>query len=316
MLRSSTGPARRLVVLVSTLFLVSVVSFGLIEIAEGDPVDTLLPDGATEQDRAAIEAAYGLDGPLVIRYLDWLTSALTGDLGRSLASRVPVWDELMSRLPVTLELALLSTICALVVAVPIAVWAGYRPAGLVDRVSGALVSITMAIPNFLLGLLLVFVFGVMLQAFPVSGWLPLSDGIAAHSSRLVLPVITLAAGQSVLFIRILRGDIATTIGEDFILAARARGIRTPAILFRHALRPSAFALLTVLGLSLGQLIGGTVIVEQLFGLPGMGQTLIAAINGRDIFVVQGAVLLIAVGYVLINTLVDLAYPLLDPRVRS
>lgn len=316
MLRRSTGPARRLVVLLSTLFLVSVVSFGLIEIAEGDPVDTLLPDGATDQDRAAIEAAYGLDGPLVIRYFDWLTSALTGDLGRSLASRVPVWDELMTRLPVTLELALLSTIFALVIAVPIAVWAGYRPGGLVDRVSGALVSITMAIPNFLFGLLLIFVFGVMLQAFPVSGWLPLSDGFAGHFSRLVLPVFTLAAGQSVLFIRILRGDIAATIGEDFILAARARGIRTPAILVRHALRPSAFALLTVLGLSLGQLIGGTVIVEQLFGLPGMGQTLIAAINGRDIFVVQGAVLLIAVGYVLINTLVDLAYPLLDPRVRS
>ena len=311
-----TGPARRVFVLVSTLVLVSIITFGLLEVAEGKPVDSLLPEGATDEERAAVEAAYGLDGPVVIRYLTWLGNALTGDLGRSLSNRMPVWDEIATRLPVTFELAVLSTLAALMVALPIAVWSGYRQGGIVDRVSGALVSVTMAIPNFLLGLILVFVFGVTLHAFPVSGWLPLSDGFAEHYSRLVLPVATLAASQAVLFVRILRGDIAATIGEDFILAARARGIRTPAILVRHALRPSAFALLTVLGLSLGQLIGGTVIVEQLFGLPGMGQAIIAAINGRDIFVVQGAVLLVAVGYVLINTLVDLAYPLLDPRVRS
>ncbi|MVZ91199.1 ABC transporter permease subunit [Microbacter sp. ANSKLAB05] len=312
----AAGPLRRLFVLLSTLVLVSIVTFGLLEISEGKPVDALLPEGATDEERAAVEAAYGLDGPVVARYLAWFGNAVTGDLGRSLANRAPVWDEMAARLPVTLELAVLSTLLALVIALPIAVWSGYRPGGVVDRVSGALVSVTMAIPSFLLGLLLVFVFGVTLQAFPVSGWMPLSDGFAAHYSRLVLPVITLAASQGVLFIRVLRGDIAATIGEDFILAARARGIRTPAILIRHAFRPSAFALLTVLGLSLGQLIGGTVIVEQLFGLPGMGQAIIAAINGRDIFVVQGAVLLVAVGYVLINTLVDLAYPLLDPRVRS
>lgn len=312
----AAGPLRRLFVLLSTLVLVSIVTFGLLEISEGKPVDALLPEGATDEERAAVEAAYGLDGPVVARYLAWFGNAVTGDLGRSLANRAPVWDEIAARLPVTLELAVLSTLLALVIALPIAVWSGYRPGGVVDRVSGALVSVTMAIPSFLLGLLLVFVFGVTLQAFPVSGWMPLTDGFAAHYSRLVLPVLTLAASQGVLFIRILRGDIAATIGEDFILAARARGIRTPAILIRHAFRPSAFALLTVLGLSLGQLIGGTVIVEQLFGLPGMGQAIIAAINGRDIFVVQGAVLLVAVGYVLINTLVDLAYPLLDPRVRS
>lgn len=311
-----TGPIRKIFVLFSTLVLVSIVTFGLLEIAEGKPVDALLPEGATAEERAAIEAEYGLDGSVVTRYLAWLGNALTGDLGRSLTNRAPVWDELSARLPVTLELAMLSTVLALLIALPVAVWSGYRQGGLVDRISGALVSVTMAIPPFLLALLLVFIFGVTLQAFPVNGWLPLSDGMADHYSRLVLPVITLAASQTVMFIRILRGDIATTIGEDFILAARARGIRTPAVLAKHALRPSAFALLTVLGLSLGQLIGGTVIVEQIFGLPGMGQAIIAAINGRDIFVVQGAVLLVAVGYVLINTAVDLAYPLLDPRVRS
>ena len=307
---------RRLFVLVATLFLVSVATFGLLEMVEGDPVDALVPDSATAADRAAIAAEYGLDGPLVVRYLEWLGSALTGDLGRSLQSRVPVMEEILTRLPVTLELAVLSTLFALAVALPVAVWSGYRPGGVVDRISGALVSVTMAIPNFLLGLLLVFVFSVTLQVFPVNGWAPLDRGLTPHAARLVLPVITLAAGQGVMFIRILRGDIAATMQEDFVLAARARGIRTPAVLIRHALRPSAFSLLTVLGLSLGQLIGGTVIVEQLFGLPGMGQMLVTAIMGRDIFLVQGAVMLVAVGYVLINTLVDLAYPLLDPRVRS
>lgn len=302
--------------LVATLFLVSVATFGLLEMVEGDPVDALAPENASAADRAAIAAEYGLDGPLVARYVEWLGAALTGDLGRSLQSRVPVMDEILTRIPVTLELALLSTVVALVVALPIAVWSGYRPGGLIDRVAGVLVSVTMAIPNFLLGLLLVFVFGVTLQAFPVNGWAPIDEGLVPHASRLVLPVLTLAAGQGVMFIRILRGDIAATMREDFVLAARARGIKTPAILVRHALRPSAFSLLTVLGLSLGQLIGGTVIVEQLFGLPGMGQMLVSAIMGRDIFLVQGAVMLVAVGYVLINTLVDLAYPLLDPRVRS
>jgi peptide/nickel transport system permease protein len=308
--------ARRLFVLVVTLFLVSVATFGLLELSEGDPVDALLPEGATAADRAAIAAEFGLDGPIVSRYFEWLGAALTGDLGRSLHSRVPVMEEILSRLPVTLELAVLSTVVALAVALPVAVWSGYRPGGLVDRISGVLVSVTMAIPNFLLALLLVFVFGVTLQAFPVNGWVPLEEGLTPHAARLVLPVLTLAASQAVMFIRILRGDIAATLREDFVLAARARGIRTPSILVRHALRPSAFSLLTVLGLSLGQLIGGTVIVEQLFGLPGMGQMLVSAIMGRDIFLVQGAVILIAVGYVLINTLVDLAYPLLDPRVRS
>ena len=316
MIWSPRALGRRLLVLVATLVLVSMATFGLLELAEGDPVDALAPEGATAADKAAIAAEYGLDGPLVSRYLEWLGAALTGDLGRSLHSRVPVMDEILARLPVTLELALLSTVLALVVALPIAVWSGYRPGGIVDRVSAVLVSVTMAIPNFLLALLLVFVFAVTLQAFPVQGWVPLEEGLVPHAARVVLPVLTLAAGQGVMFIRILRGDIASTMREDFVLAARARGIRTPAVLVRHALRPSAFSLLTVLGLSLGQLIGGTVIVEQIFGLPGMGQMLVSAIMGRDIFLVQGAVMLVAVGYVLINTLVDLAYPLLDPRVRS
>lgn len=316
MIWSPRSLGRRIVVLVTTLFLVSVATFGLLEMGEGDAVDALLPPGATEADRAAVAAEYGLDGPLVGRYLDWLGAALTGDLGRSIHSQVPVMEEILARLPVTLELAILSTLVALAVSLPVAVWSGYKPGGLVDRLSAALVSVTMAIPNFLLGLLLVFVFAVTLQIFPVNGWVPIDEGLNAHAARLVLPVATLAAGQGVLFIRILRGDIASTLREDFVLAARARGIRTPAILIRHAFRPSAFSLLTVLGLSLGQLIGGTVIVEQLFGLPGMGQMLVSAIVGRDLFLVQGAVMLVAVGYVLINTIVDLSYPLLDPRVRA
>jgi peptide/nickel transport system permease protein len=155
-----------------------------------------------------------------------------------------------------------------------------------------------------------------MHALPVTGWTPLSAGLDPHLRSLVLPVVTLAAIEAVAFIRLLRNDMSATLQQDFVLSARARGVPTRRILFVHALRPSAFSLLTVLGVAMGRLIGGTVIVESLFALPGLGSLVLSAINSRDYLLVQGIVLVVAVGYVLINALVDMAYPLLDPRVRT
>ncbi|ABH00091.1 ABC peptide transporter, permease component (plasmid) [Rhodococcus jostii RHA1] len=302
--------------LLAVLVLVSILTFFLLEMIPGDPLATLLPEGATPEMRAAAAERFGLDGPLIERYLEWLGGVLQGDLGRSMQSQVPVADAILERLPVTLELAGLSILVALLIALPVGVYSGYRPGGVADRITTFLCSVTLSIPSFLLGVLLVFVFAVTLHALPVTGWTPLSAGLGTHLRSLILPVATLAAIEAVAFVRLLRNDMVATLQQDFVLSARARGVPTGRILFVHALRPSAFSLLTVLGVAMGRLIGGTVIIESLFALPGLGSLVLNAINSRDYVLVQGIVLLVAVGYVLINALVDLAYPLLDPRVRS
>ena len=302
--------------LVAVLALVSVLTFMLMEMIPCDPLATILPEGATPEMRTAAAERFGLEGPVYQRYLEWLGAAFQGDLGRSMQTQMPVADAILERLPVTLELAGLSILVALLVAVPVGVYAGYRPGSIADRISTFVCSITLSVPSFLLGVLLVFVFAVNLQILPVTGWAPLSAGLGPNIRSLILPVVTLAAIEAVAFIRLLRNDMVATLQQDFVLSARARGTSTRRILFVHALRPSAFSLLTVLGVAMGRLIGGTVIVESLFSLPGLGSLVLNAINSRDFLMVQGIVLVVAVGYVLINALVDLAYPLLDPRVRT
>jgi len=315
-MRTARSPLRRLATLLTVLLVVSMAAFLLLELIPGDPLATLLPEGATPEVRAQVEAAYGLDQPLWRRYLEWLGGALQGDLGRSLQSQVPVTDAIFERLPVTVELAGLSLILALLVAIPVGVYSGYRPGGLLDRIATFVCSVTLSIPNFLLGVLLVFVFAVNLRMLPVTGWTPISRSLGGHIQSIILPVITLGAVEAVAFIRLLRNDMVATLQQDYVLSARARGLATARILFGHALRPSSFSLVTVLGVTLGRLIGGTVIVETLFSLPGLGSLVINAISNRDYLMVQGIVLVVAVAYVLINTLVDLSYPLLDPRVRA
>ncbi|WP_250212896.1 ABC transporter permease [Acrocarpospora catenulata] len=307
---------RRLAKLVLVLFLVSVAAFLLLELIPGDPLDTLLPEGATAETRAQLEELYGLNDPMVARYLHWLGGALQGDLGRSFQTQLPVTQAILERVPVTVELAALSTLLALVVAVPFGVYAGYRPGGVLDRVVTFLVSLTLSVPNFLMGILLIFVCAVTLGLFPVSGWVPWEEGAGEHLRSVALPVLTLASAEIVVFVRLLRNDMVATLQQDFALAARARGLPTAWVLFGHALRPSSFSLVTVLGVSLARLIGGTVIVENLFALPGVGTLVINAISSRDYLMVQGIVLLVATVYVVLNTAVDLSYPLLDPRVRK
>ena len=313
---STLGVARYFAKLVTVLFLVSIVTFLLLELIPGDPVAAMLPAGATPEMRAAAVERYGLDGPLVMRYFEWLGNALQGDLGRSMQSQVPVTEAIMERLPVTIELAGLSILFALLVAIPVGVLSAYRPGGIFDRVSTFICAVTLSIPSFLLGVLLVFIFAVSMGALPVTGWAPLSEGLVPHIESLILPVLTLSAIEAVGFIRVLRNDTMATLQQDFVLSARARGLSSTRILFTHALRPSMFSLVTVMGVALGRLIGGTVIVETLFSLPGLGSLVITAITGRDFVLIQGVVLVVAVAYVLLNALVDLSYPVLDPRVRA
>lgn len=298
------------------LFLVTVATFLMLSLMPGDPVDGLLPSGATDEMRDEIRSEYGLDLPLAQRYLNWMTGVLSGDLGVSLQSRQPVATLILERAPVSLELAFWAILVALVIAVPVGIYTAYRPNGALDRLTSAGSSALLAIPSFVLGVLLLFVFALQLRLLPMGGWVPFSEDPIGHFRALILPVLTLAAGECVLFIRILKGDMIATLKQDHVLSGRARGLPTWRILLRHSFRQSSFSLVTVLGLSIGRLIGGAIIVETIFSLPGLGSFVVAAVTARDFMVVQAVVLLSAVLYLLVNTAVDLIYPLLDPRVRK
>ena len=298
------------------IWMVSVAVFLLLELIPGDPVDSLVPPGASDEMRELARASYGLDDPLMERYLSWIGGVLQGDFGRSFTTQTDVLASIAERAPVSLELAILSMFVALAVSIPVGVWSAYRPGGRLDRVATALTSATLAVPSFVLGILLVFVFGVQLGLLPTLGWVPFSEDPVEHLLHIALPVLTLAAGECVLFTRLLKGDMMATLQQDHVLSARARGLPTSRILVRHALRQSSFSLVTVSGVVIGRLIGGTVIVELIFSLPGMGSLVVNSILSRDFIVVQAVVLLSALLYLSINTVVDLAYPLLDPRVRK
>jgi len=298
------------------LFMVSVAAFLLLKMIPGDPIDALVPEGASQEVREEARRLYGLDRPLFEQYLAWISGILQGDFGRSFQTQMEVSASLAERLPVSLELAVLAIVVALAISIPVGVYSAYRPGGAVDRIATLITSATLATPPFVLGVLFVYFFAVQAGLLPMLGWVPFSEDPVAHVTYLVLPVITLAAAETVLFTRLLRGDMVATLQQDHVLAARARGLPTWRILVRHALRQSSFSLVTVSGVVIGRLIGGTVIVESIFSLPGMGSLVVNSILNRDYIVVQAVVLVTALIYLLMNTLVDLSYPLLDPRVRK
>jgi peptide/nickel transport system permease protein len=312
-LRRYAGSLARFVLL---LFMVTVAVFLLLDLIPGSPIDGILPADATPDQINAAREAFGLNDPLVVRYLHFVQDIAHGDFGTSFQTRSPVSDMIKTRAPVSLELAGLAMLVSLVIAIPVGAWSAYRPHGIVDRVSTFLISATLATPAFVLGIVLVYIFGVELQLLPILGWVPFSEDPTEHIKRLILPVTTLAAGETVLFTRLLKGDMQATLQQDHVLSARARGLPTWRILTKHAMRQSSFSLVTVSGVVIGRLIGGTVLVEAIFSLPGMGTMVITAIQARDYIVIQDVVLLSALIYLLMNSLVDLSYPLLDPRVRK
>jgi peptide/nickel transport system permease protein len=311
---------RRLLKVVSHLVLVllavSMLTMLLFELVPGDPVVNMIGPGATDAQVAQVRHELKLDRPLPSRYVHWVADAATGDLGRSVRTQVPVWKSVRERLPVTAEIALLSMLLTLLVSIPIGVLAAERPNGVFDRVTGFLASIFVASPPFFTAILLVFVLSVNAKVFPVAGWVRFTDDPFQNLRHLVLPVLAIALVEISSTSRLLRADMLETLDQDYIAAARARGLSTSRVLLRHALRPSSFTLVTVTGISLGRLIGGTLIVEQIFGLPGIGQLVVSAITFKDLIVVQGVVLVTATIYVLVNLVVQLLYTWLDPRVRG
>jgi peptide/nickel transport system permease protein len=310
------GPfVTRLLSLLLVVWAVTIATFMMANLLPGDPVLALLGENATPEAIAQWRQRLGLDQPLLVRYYQWLIAALQGDFGISYQTNEQVADMILHRLPVTLEILVLTTIVALGMAVPTAIISAWRARGAFDRISMAGSLGLLSMPPFLIAIFLIYTFSVQLGWLPATGFTPLSDGLLANLRSVALPTLALALNEFPVYMRLLRADLMQTLQQDFIAVARAKGLSTARILLRHALKPSSFTLLTVLGVNLGRLIGGTIIIEVLFGLPGIGQLLIQSIYQQDYLVLQAVVLFVAVAFVLINAMVDGLYVLLDPRAR-
>ncbi len=309
--------ARRLVVVfLPTLLGISILVFGAMHLIPGDFVDVMLgigPDVSAEQ-REVIARSHGLDKPVPVQYVVWLGNALTGDFGRSLRTNQAVADVIIERLPATLELAALATIASLVLAIPAGILSAVRRNGVVDAVARITALIGLSIPNFLLGTLLILFVSLRWPVLPTTGFVPLSEGIGANLKSLVLPTISLGALLAASIMRMTRSALLEELRKEYLTVARAKGLSGRAVVLGHALRNALVPVVTVVGIQTGYLLGGTVIVEQLFAIPGIGRLALDAVLQRDYPVVQGTTLFIAASFVLINLLTDLVYGFIDPRI--
>lgn len=309
--------ARKLLGVIPVLLAVSFLTFLMMDQLPGCVECQILgPDAMDEASVQAVRDDLRLDDPLPVRYAGWLGDAVTGDLGQSYYTRQQVTDAIVERMPVTLEIVVVSMVLSLVISIPLGMVTAYRAGGMLDRAVTGTTFGMLAVPNFMMGLLLIYLLAVSWGWLPATGWTRLSENPVENLRSVFMPALALALGQIAVFTRLLRTDMITTLQEDHVLMARAKGLSTARILLRHALRPSSFSLLTVSALTVGTLLGGAVIVEQLFALPGIGRLLYDAIFQRDLMIVQGVVLVITVMFVLINAIVDILYAVLDPRLRT
>ena len=310
--------AVRLVRLVATILVVSFLTFMMVNLLPGDPINALVPPESQNNQEFVeqLREEFGLNDPMMVRYANWLGDAVTGDLGKSVITSQPVAGEIWRRLPITAELALVAIGFSLFIAIRLGTLSAYKQGKRVDQSISAAAQVSLSIPNFVLGLLLIYVFAMRLQWLPATGWTRLTESVSGNIKSVILPALSLALAEVAVYTRVVRSDMISTLQEDYILSAQAKGLKDRFILFRHALRPSSLTLITVVGLNVGALIGGTVVIETLFAIPGLGKRLLDAVFQRDFLMIQGITVFVAVVYVTINTLVDIIYMLVDPRIRK
>ncbi len=306
---------KKLLRLITVMIAVTAMTFLIVDLLPGDVSYEIAGDGATPDEIESIQEELGLNEPIFVRYCKWLMLVLQGDLGKSLKTGEPVLGTIVSRLPVTLELMVLSQVFALALAIPLGIFCAYRSRTWIDTAVSSTAFGMMSIPVFVMGIVLIYVFAIQLKWLPATGYTPLSESIVKNLQSFILPSFSIALVEWVSFMRVLRSDMISTLQEDFILMARSKGLPDFYILLHHALRPSSLTLVTILGIHIGHLIGGSLIVEMIFALPGIGRLLIGSIFSRDYTMVQGCILMITVAYVLINAMVDKLYFLLDPPIR-
>ena len=294
---------------------VSAITFLMLNTLPGDVAYVIGGEQAGAEDIQAIRRELGLDRPIVLRYMAWLGRVVVGNLGQSYISYEPVSEAILSRLPVTIELIVISQVMALLFAFPAGIIGAHRHRSLLDRSITTTAFASLSIPSFVMALLLIFCFALKLHWLPATGFTSLSEDLGKNLQSFLLPAVSIALIEWVPLMRVLRSDMIQTLKEDFILMARAKGMPTWRILLRDALKPSSLTLITILGMQVGHWIGAAVIIETIFVLPGIGSLLVSAIFSRDYLMVQGCVLVITVAYVVMNALVDILYGVLDPRIR-
>jgi peptide/nickel transport system permease protein len=306
---------RRLLAVIPVMLVVATVSFILIRLAPGDPASVIAGPYAAADDIARLQRSLGLDQPLPVQLVKWWGRLARGDLGDSIFLRRPVLEAIFERMEPTLLLTAWSMLVAVAVGVPAGVISARYHNTTVDQSLMAFALIGLSIPNFLLGLLMILVFGVWLRWLPVAGYVPLDMGLWPNARSLLMPAVSLGLVQSALIARITRSSMLDVLREQYILASRAKGLAERAVVYKHALKNAIIPTLTVIGITFAILIGGAVVIETVFNIPGLGRLIISAVLRRDYPVIQGVVLIIALTYTLINLLVDLVYLTIDPRIR-
>ena len=306
---------RRVAAFVATLFFLSALVFVVVRVLPGDPATLILGVESNPETLARLRHAMGLDRPLALQYIDWLARAARGDLGTSIQYDLPVGRLILSRLPVTLPLALMAAALMVIIALPLGVYAAthHRRAG--DYLAMLVSQLGIAVPAFWSGLLLILLFSVRLGWLRSGGFDGWSAGVWTGLKALLLPAIALGAFQAAVLVRATRSAVLEILREDYVRTARAKGLAELRVIRRHALRNAMIPIVTVMGIQLGQLVAGAIVLESVFALPGLGRLALGAISARDLPVVQGVTLFVAASIVFINFAVDLAYAALDPRIR-
>ncbi|KPZ01666.1 ABC transporter permease [Pseudomonas syringae] len=307
---------RRLLSSIPTLILVSLFVFTLQKLLPGDPV---LAMAGEERDPAVMEYLrdkYRLDDPIPLQYLNWVSNVLTGDLGTSLRTEQPVTTLLASKLPVTLELAVLALLIALLIGIPTGIISAVRKGTAVDYGANVVALSGISIPHFWLGILLIMVFAVKLQWLPASGFVPMGEDFGQNLKTLILPAFVLGAGLSGILMRHTRSAMLEVLRADYVRTARAKGLFPRTVILKHALRNALMPIITLTTLLFGELLGGAVLTEQVFSIPGFGKMIVDAVFNRDYAVVQGVVLCVAIGFLMLNLLADVLYRLINPRLRT
>jgi peptide/nickel transport system permease protein len=299
-----------------TLFVASIVVFGVMAILPGDVAQLMLGMNATDDAMNALREQLGLNQPLVWRYLSWIGGLLMGDLGRSYTYSSPVIELIAERSVVTLPLALMALILSTAIAIPVGIFAAARRGRLGDTLAMGTAQFGVAVPNFWFALLLIYIFAVWLRLVPAGGFPGWGGGVWPGVKALFLPAISLALPQAAILARVTRSALLEVLGEDYIRTARAKGMTRRTVLWRHALRNAMIPVLTIIGLQVAFLLSGTIIVENVFYLPGVGRLIYQSITQRDLIVVQGVVILLVASVILVNFIVDALYAIVDPRLRT
>lgn len=298
---------KRLMQTVPVIIGVTIVVFIIMQLVPGDPAVLLAGEGATEATIEALRVQLGLHQPLYIQYFEYIGSLLQGDMGVSLKNNQPVLQEIMTRLPITLELAIFSTLITIVLGMVAGIISAVRPYSLLDTAVMVVALLGISLPSFWFGLMLMYTFSVKLQIFPVAGW----DSML----HIVLPAFTLGAGGAAIVARMTRSSMLEVVRQDYIRTARAKGVKERVIIYKHALRNALIPVITVVGLQFGALLGGTVLVESIFAINGLGRMIVDAIRMRDLPVVQGGVLVASLVFVVVNLIVDILYRLFNKRIE-